>query len=70
MQIQIGLINPTKFFSNLLEIYIGLIYPKHKNRPTDCPTGLNGWDGRTRTSEMPGPKPGALPLGDIPLGMF
>ncbi len=25
------------------------------------------WDGRTRTSEMPGPKPGALPLGDIPI---
>ena len=42
---------------------------EHKNRPIDCPTGLNGWDGRTRTSEMPGPKPGALPLGDIPLGM-
>ena len=28
------------------------------------------WDGRTRTSEMAGPKPAALPLGDIPLGMF
>ena len=60
MQIQIGLINPTHIANNL----------EHKNRPIDCPTGLNGWDGRTRTSEMPGPKPGALPLGDIPLGMF
>ena len=28
---------------------------------------LSGWDGRIRTSEMPGPKPGALPLGDVPL---
>ena len=27
---------------------------------------LIGWGGRTRTSEMPGPKPGALPLGDTP----
>ena len=26
-----------------------------------------GWDGRIRTSEMPGPKPGALPLGDVPM---
>ena len=24
------------------------------------------WGGRIRTSEMPGPKPGALPLGDAP----
>lgn len=28
---------------------------------------LQNWDGRIRTSEMPGPKPGALPLGDVPL---
>ena len=25
------------------------------------------WDGRIRTSEMAGPKPAALPLGDTPL---
>ncbi len=25
------------------------------------------WDGRIRTSEMAGPKPAALPLGDVPL---
>ncbi len=24
------------------------------------------WDGRIRTSEMAGPKPAALPLGDVP----
>ena len=27
---------------------------------------LNGWGGRIRTSEMAGPKPAALPLGDAP----
>lgn len=26
-----------------------------------------GWGGRIRTSGMPGPKPGALPLGDAPM---
>ncbi len=31
---------------------------------------LIGWGGRTRTSEMPGPKPGALPLGDAPSGKY
>ena len=25
------------------------------------------WGERIRTSEMPGPKPGALPLGDAPM---
>ena len=29
--------------------------------------GIYGWGGRIRTSEMPGPKPGALPLGDAPM---
>ena len=28
---------------------------------------LRFWGGRIRTSEMPGPKPGALPLGDAPI---
>ena len=28
------------------------------------------WGGRIRTSEMPGPKPGALPLGDAPTGTY
>ena len=29
--------------------------------------GVFGWGGRIRTSEMAGPKPAALPLGDAPL---
>ena len=28
--------------------------------------GVKIWDGRIRTSEMAGPKPAALPLGDVP----
>ena len=28
---------------------------------------LFGWGGRIRTSEMAGPKPAALPLGDAPI---
>lgn len=31
---------------------------------------LIGWDGRTRTSEMAGPKPAALPLGDVPMEVY
>lgn len=31
-----------------------------------CMRSFSGWGGRIRTSEMPGPKPGALPLGDAP----
>lgn len=38
--------------------------------PNSTPFIDKNWDGRTRTSEMAGPKPAALPLGDIPLGMF
>ena len=29
--------------------------------------GNFGWGGRIRTSEMAGPKPAALPLGDAPI---
>ena len=35
-----------------------------KNSPCD---ELIGWGGRIRTSEMAGPKPAALPLGDVPI---
>lgn len=35
-----------------------------KNSPCD---ELIGWGGRIRTSEMAGPKPAALPLGDAPI---
>ncbi len=31
---------------------------------------LIGWGERIRTSEMAGPKPAALPLGDAPLDIF
>ena len=37
------------------------IYKTHK---------IKNWDGRIRTSEMAGPKPAALPLGDVPLLFF
>ena len=39
-------------------------------KTSSTPNIVKNWDGRTRTSEMAGPKPAALPLGDIPLGMF
>ena len=38
---------------------------KIKRHSSECL--LNGWDGRIRTSEMAGPKPAALPLGDVPI---
>ena len=40
-----------------------LIYSNKKRPPK---RSFKIWDGRIRTSEMPGPKPGALPLGDVP----
>ena len=52
--------------------FIKLIY--NKKLPFGSFLILNifkiGWGGRIRTSEMPGPKPGALPLGDAPSGKY
>ena len=41
----------------------------NKKRPSK-ESLLIGWDGRIRTSEMAGPKPAALPLGDAPSGLY
>ena len=65
--------NDEKFFrpkwtTSFKPIYLlkGNRYQQQKKVRMD--SFLIGWDGRIRTSEMAGPKPAALPLGDVPMG--
>ena len=65
---------PEANLKNIRQFY--LIFPAFDTQFISIHTTKNspfgeliGWDGRIRTSEMPGPKPGALPLGDVPLSL-
>ena len=58
--------NSCNFKAIYFENYNSKYYNTIKKRFQFMKPLLIGWDGRIRTSEMAGPKPAALPLGDVP----